>query len=135
MKIWKIVITVSILLNVAMAYLFFTEKFKEVENDSPMELGLSFTGAISAEHRFNDIYKLFPEDQKHIISEEEIQYLHEIYKTSSQTSSVHIIHKTFQLIELDNGEAILLKINNNNQGIFEIYGIKIVPKEMISLFN
>jgi hypothetical protein len=121
MNIKNVLIILSVLLNVVLGFLFYNETTKE----GPVDVGLSFKEAVRVEH-YEVARKLMAEGREEHISSETLEKVNEIM--SSGTS-----FKTYQLLEFDNGEKVLLNLTTNKE--YEIQDVVIVPDELKSIFK
>ena len=121
MKIKNIIITVSVLLNVVLGFLFYNETTKK----GPVEVGLSFKEAVRVEN-YERTKTLMAEGQQEHISEETLKEIHEAMSASTS-------FKTYQLLEFNNGEMVLLSLTTDAK--YEIQDITIVPDELKSIFK
>lgn len=119
MKIKNIIIAVSVLLNVVLGFLFYNETTKE----APDHVGLYFKEAVRVEN-YALARTFMSEGRKEHISVETLKKVNEIM--SGGTS-----YKTFELLEFDNGEMVLLNLTPDE----EIQDIAIVPDELKSIFK
>lgn len=119
MNIKNIVIVFSVFLNVVLGFLYYNETTKE----GPIDVGLSFKEAVRVE-QYEVARTLMAEGRKEHISDETLKKVNEIM--SSGTS-----FKTYQLLEFDNGEMVLLNLTPNK----EIQDVLIVPDELKSIFK
>jgi uncharacterized membrane protein YvbJ len=124
MKTRNIIITVSVLLNVVLGILFYNETLKK----GPDDVGYSFQSAVQVED-YVAAKTLIDEGRQKHISDETLKEVHELM--TSGTS-----YKTYQLLEFDNGELVLLNLHNNTPDRkFKIQDVVIVPDEFKSIFK
>ncbi|WP_066072782.1 hypothetical protein [Neobacillus soli] len=121
MKIKNIIIAVSVLLNVVLGFLFYNETTKE----GPVDVGLSFKEAVRIEN-YELAKTLMAEGRKELISEETLKKVNEIM--SAGTS-----FKTYEFLEFDNGEMVLLNLTPDAK--YEIQDVAIVPNDLKSFFK
>ncbi|GGM39313.1 hypothetical protein GCM10011351_26830 [Paraliobacillus quinghaiensis] len=121
MKIKNIIIAVSVLLNVVLGFLFYNEATKE----GPVDVGLSFKEAVRVEN-YEVAKRLIAEDRQEHISDETLNKVNEVM--SAGTS-----YNTYELLEFDNGEMVLLKLTPDKK--YEIQDVVMVPDELKSIFN
>ncbi|OZM58688.1 hypothetical protein CIB95_03725 [Lottiidibacillus patelloidae] len=124
MKTRNIIITVSVLLNVVLGVLFYNETIKK----GPDDVGLFFKSAVQVEN-YVRAKTLIDEGRQEYISDETLKAVHEVM--SAGTS-----FKTYQLLEFDNGEMVLLNLHNNTPDRkYKIQDVVIVPDELKSIFK
>ena len=121
MKLKNIIIVASVLLNVILGFLFYNETTKE----GPVEVRLSFKEAVRVEN-YELAKTLLAEGRQEHISEETLKKINEVM--SAGTS-----FKTYELLEFDNGEMVLLNLTPDAK--YEIQDIAIVPNELKSIFK
>lgn len=121
LKYKNIVIVLSICLNIFLAFIIYFEKSKE----GPVDVGMKFKESVSTED-YTLTKTLFAEGRKQHISENTLKKVNEIM--SAGTS-----FKTYQLLEFDNGEMVLLYLTPNKK--YEIQDVRIVPEEHKPLFR
>ncbi|WP_407268979.1 hypothetical protein [Radiobacillus sp. PE A8.2] len=121
MKIKNIIIVVSVLLNVVFGFLFYNETTKK----GPVDVGLSFKEAVRVEN-YELAKTLMAEGKQEHIAEETLKKVNEVM--SAGTS-----FKTYELLEFDNGEMVLLNLTPDAK--YEIQDVVIVPDELKSIFK
>ena len=117
MKIKNIVIVLSIVLNFILVIMIFIDKNND--NDSPTDVGILFKEAVRTEN-YSLAKRIVAQDRDEYVTEETLKKINEIM--SSKTS-----FKTYQLLEFDNGEMVLLNLTPNNE--YKIQDVTIVPEE------
>jgi hydrogenase maturation factor len=124
MKTRNIIITVSVLLNVVLGILFYNETLKK----GPADVGYSFHRAVQVEN-YVFAKTLIDEGRQKYISDETLKKVNEIM--TSGTS-----YKSYQLLEFDNGEMVLLNLHNNTpDSKYKIQDVVIVPDELKVAFK
>jgi uncharacterized membrane protein YvbJ len=124
LKIRNMIIALSVLLNVVLGILFYSETIKK----GPDDVGYSFQRAVQFEN-YVLAKRLITERRQEHISDETLKKVHEIM--SAGTS-----FKTYQLLEFGNGEMVLLNLHNlTPDGEYEIQDVVIVPDELKSIFK
>jgi hypothetical protein len=121
MKIKNIIITVSLLFNIVLGFIFYNEYTRE----GPVDVGLSFKEAVRVEN-YGLAKTLIAEDRQEQISEETLIKINEVMSASTS-------FKTYELLEFDNGEMVLLNLTPDTK--YEIQDIVIVPDELKSIFK
>ena len=121
MKTKNIIIASSVLLNVVLGFLFYNQTTKKY----PIDIGLSFKEAVRVED-YELAKTLIAEGRKEDISEETLKIVNEFM--SSGTS-----FKTYELLEFDNGEMVLLNLTPDTN--YEIQNVVIVPDKLKSVFK
>jgi hypothetical protein len=121
MSIKNVVIILSVLLNVVLGFLFYNETVKE----GPVDVGVSFKEAVRVEH-YEVARTLMAEDRVEHISSKTLEKVNEIMSSGTN-------FKTYQLLEFDNGEMVLLNLTPNKK--YEIQDVVIVPDELKSIFK
>ncbi|WP_223702639.1 hypothetical protein [Sutcliffiella deserti] len=115
------ILILSIFLNVVLGFLFYHETKKE----GPVEVGLSFQQAIRTEN-YALAKTLMAEGRVEHISSETLKKVNEIMSAGTG-------YKTYELLEFDNGEMVLLDLTPNKE--YEIQEVIIVPNELKSIFK
>lgn len=123
MKIKNIVIVLSIVLNFILVTMIFIEK--NDDNDGPTEVGILFKEAVRTED-YTLAKRIVAQDRDEYVTEETLKKINEIM--SSKTS-----FKTYELLEFDNGEMVLLNLTPNNE--YKIQDVTIVPEEFKAVFK
>ncbi len=121
MKIKHSIIVGSVFLNVVLGFLFYNENTKQ----SPTDVGLLFKEAVRVEN-YARAETLMAEGRRDYISEETLKKIHEAM--SAGTS-----FKTYELLEFDNGEMVLLNLTPDEK--YEIQDVVIVPDELKAIFK
>ncbi|TYS17505.1 hypothetical protein FZC78_06405 [Rossellomorea vietnamensis] len=121
MKIKNNIIAVSVLLNVLLGFLFYNETTKE----GPVDVGLSFKEAVRVEN-YKMAKTLIAEGRQEHISEETLKKINEVMSAGTG-------FKTYELLEFDNGEMVLLNLTPDAK--YEIQDVTIVPDELKSIFK
>lgn len=121
MKIKNIVIVLSIVLNLILGTMIFFDN----DHDSPTEVGILFKEAVRTEN-YTHAKRLLAQDRDKYVTEETLKKINEIM--SSKTSL-----QTYELLEFDNGEMVLLNLTPNNE--YKIQDVTIVPEEFKSVFR
>ena len=123
MKIKNIVIVLSIVLNFILVTMIFIEK--NDDNDGPTEVGILFKETVRTED-YTLAKRIVAQDRDEHITEETLKKINEIM--SSNTN-----FKTYELLEFDNGEMVLLNLTPNNE--YKIQDVTIVPEEFKGVFK
>jgi hypothetical protein len=111
----------SVLLNVVLGFLFYNDITKE----GPVDVGISFKEAIRVEN-YELAKTLMAEGRQKHITEETLNKVNEVM--SAGTS-----FKTYELLEFDDGEIVLLNLTPEDK--YEIQDVVIVPDELKSIFK
>lgn len=121
MKVKNIVIGFSVCVNLVLGFLLFNDKPEE----GPIEKGLSFKEAVRVEN-YELAKSLIADGREAYISDETLEKVNEIM---SEGTSFH----TYELLEFDNGEMVLLHLTPNKK--YEIQDVRVVPEELKSVFQ
>jgi hypothetical protein len=121
MKIKNIIITVPLLFNIVLGFIFYNEYTRE----GPVDVGLSFKEAVRVED-YELAKTLIAEGRQEQISEETLIKINEVMSASTS-------FKTYELLEFDNGEMVLLNLTPDTK--YEIQDVVIVPDELKSIFK
>lgn len=121
MKIKNIIITVSVLLNVVLGFLFYNETTKK----GPVDVGLTFKEAVRVEN-YERAKTLMAEGRREHIPEETLKKINEAMSASTS-------FKTYELLEFDNGEMVLLNLTPDAK--YEIQDVVIVPEQLKTIFK
>ena len=121
MNLKNIVLVLSVCINLVLAIIVYDLRTKEY----PLDIGFSFKEAVRVEN-YGLAKTLLAEGRKEHISEETLKKVNEIM--SGGTS-----FKTYQLIEFDNGEMVLLNLTPIDK--YEIQDIVIVPQRLKFIFK
>jgi preprotein translocase subunit SecF len=121
MKIRSIVIVLSVLLNIVLGFMFYNESSKK----SPLDVGISFKEAVRVEN-YALAKTLMADGRKEQISDETLKKVNELM--SENTS-----FKTYELLEFDNGEMVLINLTPNEK--YEVQDVVIVPDELKPFFK
>ena len=121
LKIKNSIIIVSVLLNVILVFLLYQESTRV----NPVEVGLSFKEAVRVEN-YERAKRLMAEGRQEHITEETLKKINEAM--SARTS-----YKTYELLEFDNGEMVLLNLTPDEN--YEIQDAIIVPDEFKDIFK
>ncbi|WP_430787442.1 hypothetical protein VBD025_16465 [Virgibacillus flavescens] len=121
MKVKNLVIALSVCLNIALCFLL----FNEAGNEGPVDVGLAFKEAVRVDN-YELAKTLFAEGRNQYITDETLKKVNEIM---SGGTSFH----TYELLEFDNGEMVLLTLTPN--GKYDIQDITIVPDELKAVFK
>ena len=123
MKIKNIVIVLSIVLNFILVTMIIIGK--NDDNDNPTEVGILFKEAVRTEN-YTLAKRIVAQDRDEHVTEETLKKINEIM--SSKNS-----FKTYELLEFDNGEMVLLNLTPNNE--YKIQDVTIVPEEFKAVFK
>ncbi|MBB6452622.1 hypothetical protein HNQ94_001068 [Salirhabdus euzebyi] len=121
MKFKNIIILLSVCLNILFGCLFFNESIKK----DPLDVGLSFKEAVRVENYA--LAKTFiAKGRDEYISDEKLKKVNEVMGTGTSFT-------TYELLEFDNGEMVLLNLTTNNN--YEIQDIIIIPEDLKFIFK
>ena len=123
MEIKNIVIVLSIVLNFILVTMIILGK--NDDNDNPTEVGILFKEAVRTEN-YTLAKTLIAQNRDEYVTEETLKKINEIM--SSNTS-----FKTYELLEFDNGEMVLLNLTPNNED--KIQDVTMVPEEFKAVFK
>lgn len=123
MKIKNIVIVLSIVLNFILVTMIFIDK--NDDNASPTDVGILFKEAVRTEN-YTLAKRIVAQDRDGHVTEETLKKINGIM--SSNTS-----FKTYELLEFDNGEMVLLNLTPNNE--YTIQDVIIVPEGFKGVFK
>ncbi|MFX3673511.1 MAG: hypothetical protein ACE3JQ_03550 [Paenisporosarcina sp.] len=123
MKTKNIVIVASLSLNLILGFMFFYEK--SFGHESPTDLGISFKEAVRTEN-YELAKTLMSQGRKDHISHQTLKKVNEMMSSGTN-------YQTFELLEFDNGEMVLLNLTPNEK--YEIQNVTIVPEEFKSAFK
>lgn len=98
---------------------------KNDDNCGPTEVGILFKEAVRTED-YTLAKRIVAQDRDEYVTEETLKKINEIM--SSKTS-----FKTYELLEFDNGEMVLLNLTPNNE--YKIQDVTIVPEEFKAVFK
>lgn len=100
----------------------------KLEPDTPTNAAMVLTQAIRSGN-YEYFNTLFSEGRKNIIAKDDYSKLQQLLSSRSSLS-------TYELITFDNGEMFLILLTPEKEnGQYYIQDIKVVPKEMQSLFK
>ncbi|ETI68318.1 hypothetical protein [Neobacillus vireti] len=103
MKTKNIVIVVSVLLNLILGFMVIYEK--QTGNESPTDIGLSFKEAVRTEN-YALAKSLIAQGRKEYIPDETLKKVNDIMSSGTN-------FQTYELLEFDNGEMVLLNFTPN----------------------
>lgn len=115
------ILVFSVCLNAVLGFII----YQAVSKEGPVDVGLSFKEAVRVEN-YALAHTLVAEGRKENVSKETLKKINEIM--SAGTS-----YKTYQLLQFNNGEMVLLNLTPDEK--FEIQNVVIVPEELKSLFK
>lgn len=121
MNIKNFIIAASVLLNIVLGFLI----YNETQKDGPFDVGLSFKEAVRVEN-YELAKTLMAEGRQEYITKETLNKVNEVM--SAGTS-----FKTYELLEFDNGEMVLLNLTPDAK--YEIQDVVIVPDELKPIFK
>ncbi|MFC0189487.1 hypothetical protein ACFFJY_14380 [Fictibacillus aquaticus] len=121
MNLKKTMLVVSVGLNFVLGFIV----YQAANKDGPVDVGLSFKEAVRVEN-YALAQTLVAEGRKKNVSKETLKEINEIM--SAGTS-----YKTYQLLEFNNDEMVLLHLTPDKK--YEIQDVVIVPEELKSLFK
>jgi hypothetical protein len=117
----SIVIVLSVCLNLFLGIII----YYEVTKREPVDVGLLFKKAVRVKN-YELAKTLMAEGRKEQISDEDLKKVNELMSAGTT-------HKTYQLLEFDNSEMVLLNLSPNDK--YEIQDVVIVPEGLKSLFK
>ncbi|MFC4323096.1 hypothetical protein [Litchfieldia salsa] len=123
MKIKNLVILSSILLNVILSFLLYNEATRV--DPGPVDIGVAFKDAVRYEE-YSLAKTLMAEARVEHISEEILKEVNEIMSASTS-------FRTYELLEFDNGEMVLLNLTPDNK--YHIQDVMIIPDDQKRIFK
>lgn len=108
-------------MNVVLGFLFYNETLKK----EPVEVGLSFKEAVRVEN-YEQAQRFMAEGRRAHISNETLKKINEAMSASTS-------YNTYELLEFNNGEMVLLNLTPDEN--YEIQDVVIVPDEFKAIFK
>jgi len=121
MSLKSIIIGFSVCLNLFLGIII----YNEVTKKEPVDVGFSFKEAIRV-NNYELAKNLMAEGRKDQISDE-------FFSKVNKLLSAGTTYKTYQLLEFENSEMVLLNLSPDNK--YEIQEVVIVPEELKSIFK
>jgi hypothetical protein len=110
----SIVIVLSMCLNLVLGIII----YNEVTKKEAVDVGLAFKQAVSVKN-YDHVRTLLTEGREKQIKDEDLKKVNDLMSAGTT-------YKTYQLLEFDNGEMVLLNLTPNDK--YEIQEVVIVPK-------
>ncbi|MGM0805998.1 MAG: hypothetical protein ACQET8_14725 [Bacillota bacterium] len=121
MNLKSIVIVLSVCLNLVLGIIIYNEGTKK----EAVDVGLAFKQAVSVKN-YDLVRTLLAEGRKKQMKDED-------FKKINDLMSAGTTYKTYQLLEFDNGEMVLLHLTPTDK--YEIQDVIIVPEGLKSIFK
>jgi hypothetical protein len=121
MNLKSLVIGLSVCLNLVLGIML----YHEVTKEEPLDVGLSFKEAVRVKD-YTLAKTLMAKGRKEQFTDKKLKKINEIMSAGTT-------YKTYQLLEFDNNEMVLLHLSPDDK--YEIQDVVIVPEGLKSIFR